>query len=78
MTRLKLGTVAFLSIKPLRKKQKNIVSKKQSNLKENSYTNTNKRKGEGDDFEIIILDLKPHLVSPFSLGWGGHRATLLK
>ena len=54
------------------------MSKKQSESKENSYTNTNRRKGEGDDFEIISLDLKPHLVSPLLSGRGGHRATPLK
>ena len=38
----------------------------------------NKRKKEGDDFEIINLDLKPHLVSLLLLGRGDHRATPLK
>ena len=33
---------------------------------------------EGDDFEMINLDLKPHLVSLLLLGRGGHRATPLK
>ena len=77
MTRLKIGTAAFLFVKPVGK-TRNIVNKKQRETKENSYINTNKRRGEEGDFEIINLDLKPHLVSPLSLGKGGHHATPLK
>ena len=67
------------------RKTKNIINKKWHKLKENSITNTNGEKweqymskGEGSNFKIINLDLKPHLVSPLLLGKGGHRAIPLR
>jgi len=35
-------------------------------------------KGKQGDFEVIELDLKPHLAALLSSGKGGHRATPLK
>ena len=35
-------------------------------------------KGKRGDFQVINLDLKPHLVAPPSSGKGGHRPTPLK
>ena len=62
-----------------KKRQKNIVSKKKKNeSKENSYTDTNKKYEKENDSEIRNLDRKPYLVSPLSLGRGGHHATPLR
>ena len=84
MTRLTFGMVACLFAKPFGK-QKTLSKKKRHKSKESSITNTNKEKweqnmskGEGSDFKIINLDLKPHLVSLLSSGRGGHHATPLR
>ena len=73
-TRWKLGIAAFLSVKPLSETE-NIISKNNANQKKFHVQTQTNEKEKGGNFEIINLDLEPHLVTPLLSNKGGHRVT---
>ena len=81
---IKIRNGGMLICKIIRK-TKNIVKKKRHKSKKKfNYRHKHRQmgtkyiKGKKGDFQVINLNLKPHLVSLFSSGRGGHCTTLLK
>ena len=73
------GTLVY---KTIRKTRKTSLAKKSTNQRKNlnhkhkhKLLGTKHVKGGKGDFQVINLDLNSYLVSPLSLGRGGHRAT---
>ena len=75
----------MLVCKTIRKTRKTSLAKKGTNQRKNlnhkhkhKLMGTKHVKGGRGDFHVVNLDLNSYLVSPLSLGRGGHRAILLR
>ena len=53
------------------------LAKNNANQRKFHIQTQKKKKRKGDNFNIINLDLEPHLVSPLSSDRGGQRVTPL-